>query len=300
MNKNKIKIVLLAVMAILVVTGTGCKKSKFPGYKQTEGGLYYKFHVQNPAGEKPEDGDVLTVNMQYRNYQDSAAIFDSKQFELMYGQPWRFPMQKAQFNGDIYEGLAMMAIGDSASFIISADSVLKYTPQSQGLDSGTMIFFDVKLIAIQKKAEFEKEQAVAMEQHRIMMDSLKNNEENDIKKYLADNKINVKPTESGLFYIEVKKGAGAKPSAGQSVKVHYKGTMLNGNVFDSSEGKEPIDFVVGVGQVIPGWDEGIMKMSVGGKAKFVIPSKLAYGENGAGPIPPYSPLIFEVELLNVK
>jgi FKBP-type peptidyl-prolyl cis-trans isomerase FkpA len=297
---NKFKIALIALMAVTAIVGTGCKKSMFPGYEQTDNGLYYKFHVQNPAGEKAEQGDILTVNMQYRNHPDSTAIFDSKQFELMYGQPWRLSLEKASFKGDIFEGLAMMGIGDSASFIVSTDSVIKYTPQSQGLDSGTMLFFDVKLLAIQKKAEFEKEQGIMMEKHRIMMDSLKINEESNLQKYLSENKINVKPTESGLYYIEVKKGSGAKPTAGQTVKVHYKGTMLDGNVFDTSEGREPIDFVIGTGQVIPGWDEGIMKMSIGGKAKFIIPSKLAYGENGAGPIPPYSPLVFEVELLNVK
>jgi len=209
-------------------------------------------------------------------------------------------LREPQFKGDIYEGLAMMSVGDSASFIVPVDSILKYNPNNTGLDSSTMIFFDVKLVAIQKKAEFEKEQKIQMAKHQALMDSLKNREEVDIQKYITDNKIKVKPTESGLYYIELKKGTGPQPINGQSVKVHYKGTFLDGSVFDSSEGKEPIEFKLGDGNVIPGWEEGIMKMRAGGKAKFIIPSKLAYGENGVGPIPPYSPLVFEVELLNIK
>jgi len=300
MKKSGLTLVL--IVAIAMIAFTGCKKNKFPGFEQTETGLYYKFHVQNEGAAKPADGDVLTVNMVYkvRKNEKDSILFDTKVFEQQYGQAWRFPLREPQFQGDIYEGLAMLGIGDSASFIVSADSVLKYSPQSQGIDSGTMIFFDIKLIAIQPKAEFEMEQNKMMEEHKIMMDSLKNREEADLAKYLADNKIKIKPAESGLYFIEIKRGAGAKPIAGQMVTVHYKGTMLDGTVFDSSEGRDPIQFSVGQGQVIPGWDEGILKMNTGGKAKFIIPSGLAYGENGAGPIPPYSPLVFEVELLNVK
>ena len=86
------------------------------------------------------------------------------------------------------------------------------------------------------------------------------------------------------------------------VSVHYKGQLLDGTVFDSSyKRKQPIDFNVGLGQVISGWDEGIQLLKVGDKARFVIPSELAYGSQGAGSvIPPDAPLIFDVELVNVK
>jgi FKBP-type peptidyl-prolyl cis-trans isomerase len=86
------------------------------------------------------------------------------------------------------------------------------------------------------------------------------------------------------------------------LSVHYKGQLLDGTVFDSSyKRKQPIDFPVGVGQVIAGWDEGILLLKVGDKARFVIPSNLAYGESGAGGvIPPNATLIFDVELMDVK
>ncbi|NAS32631.1 peptidylprolyl isomerase [Flavobacteriaceae bacterium R38] len=109
-------------------------------------------------------------------------------------------------------------------------------------------------------------------------------------------------TESGLRYKMIQKGNGAKANKGQVVAVHYEGQLTNGMVFDSSyKRKQPIEFPLGVGQVIPGWDEGIGLLSVGDKARFVIPSHLAYGKAGAGGvIPPDATLIFDVELMSVK
>ena len=109
-------------------------------------------------------------------------------------------------------------------------------------------------------------------------------------------------TASGLRYKIIQEGNGKKAIKGATVSVHYKGQLLDGTVFDSSyTRKQPIDFTVGVGQVISGWDEGIQLLKVGDKARMVIPSNLAYGSQGAGGvIPPNAPLIFDVELVNVS
>ena len=109
-------------------------------------------------------------------------------------------------------------------------------------------------------------------------------------------------TDSGLRYQILQKGTGKQATKGAGVSVHYKGQLLDGTVFDSSyKRKEPIDFNVGLGQVISGWDEGIQLLKVGDKARFVIPSDLAYGDAGAGGvIPPGATLIFDVELMDVK
>ena len=109
-------------------------------------------------------------------------------------------------------------------------------------------------------------------------------------------------TTSGLRYKILQNGNGKQANKGDMVSVHYKGQLLDGTVFDSSyKRKQPIDFNVGIGQVISGWDEGIQLLKVGDKARFVIPSELAYGSRGAGGvIPPDAPLIFDVELMNVK
>ncbi|PIF59921.1 peptidylprolyl isomerase [Flavobacterium sp. 2] len=109
-------------------------------------------------------------------------------------------------------------------------------------------------------------------------------------------------TESGLRYKMIQKGDGKQAEAGKTVSVHYEGSLENGKVFDSSyPRKKPIEFRLGQGQVIEGWDEGIALLQVGDKARFVIPSDLAYGPSGAGGvIPPNATLIFDVELMGVK
>ncbi|MGH9930466.1 MAG: FKBP-type peptidyl-prolyl cis-trans isomerase [Pyrinomonadaceae bacterium] len=109
-------------------------------------------------------------------------------------------------------------------------------------------------------------------------------------------------TASGLKYTDLVVGAGATPQKGQTVTVHYTGTLENGKKFDSSLDRgTPADFRIGVGAVIKGWDEGLMSMKVGGQRHLVIPAKLGYGPNGRPPdIPGNSTLVFDVELLGVK
>ncbi|MCK5638525.1 MAG: peptidylprolyl isomerase, partial [Flavobacteriaceae bacterium] len=109
-------------------------------------------------------------------------------------------------------------------------------------------------------------------------------------------------TDSGLRYQILQNGSGKKAEKGNNISVHYKGQLIDGTVFDSSyQRKQPIDFQVGIGQVIKGWDEGLQLLKVGDKARLVIPSDLAYGSQGAGGvIPPNATLIFDVELMDIK
>lgn len=132
-------------------------------------------------------------------------------------------------------------------------------------------------------------------------ESLKLKEPSLIAKYIADNNITVKPTESGLYFISTTEGTGENPVSGNKVKVHYTGTLLDGTKFDSSVDRgQPFEFILGQGQVIKGWDEGISMLKVGGKATLILPSSIAYGDRQAGAvITPFSPLKFEVELLEI-
>ena len=108
-------------------------------------------------------------------------------------------------------------------------------------------------------------------------------------------------TPSGLKYVDLKVGDGPSPRTGQTVIVNYVGTLENGTEFDSTTGKPPAHFPIGVGRVIKGWDEGLMTMKVGGKRKFTIPSDLGYGTMGRPPkIPPNSTLLFDVELVGIR
>jgi FKBP-type peptidyl-prolyl cis-trans isomerase FkpA len=119
--------------------------------------------------------------------------------------------------------------------------------------------------------------------------------------FMAENakKPGVKTTETGLQYAVVTEGKGEKPGPNDRVKVHYKGTLMDGTEFDSSYSRNQ-PAVFGVGQVIKGWTEGLQLMSVGSKFNFVIPSELAYGERATGKITPHSTLLFEVELLSIE
>ena len=113
--------------------------------------------------------------------------------------------------------------------------------------------------------------------------------------------MNEVTTASGLKYVDEVVGTGASPQKGSMVTVHYTGTLTDGKKFDSSRDRnQPFTFKIGVGQVIKGWDEGVMSMKVGGKRKLTIPPELGYGIQGSGPIPANATLIFEVELLDVK
>jgi len=108
-------------------------------------------------------------------------------------------------------------------------------------------------------------------------------------------------TPSGLKYVDLLVGKGPTPKDGDTVLVHYTGRFTNGKIFDTSRGKQPFQFVLGQGQVIKGWDEGVASMHVGGKRKLIVPPALAYGAQGyPNVIPPNSTLVFQVELLKVN
>jgi len=127
-------------------------------------------------------------------------------------------------------------------------------------------------------------------------------EKQAVNQRITDITTGFEKTESGLWYKIISKGTGKKPEKGQTVSVHYKGSLLDGTEFDSSyKRNQPILFSLGKANVIAGWDEGVALLNVGDKARFVIPSSLAYGTKGAGRvIPPNATLIFDVELINVN
>jgi FKBP-type peptidyl-prolyl cis-trans isomerase len=173
--------------------------------------------------------------------------------------------------------------------------------QRNGIDELNVEAFSqaVKDTLEKKKAKFsDAELEAAMEEYQKWKTS---KVDSDNTKFLAENakREGVKTTASGLQYEILKNAEGKKPAATDSVTVHYRGTLVNGTEFDSSyKRNEPTSFPLS--GVIPGWTEGLQLMPVGSKFKFVIPSKLGYGERGAGgDIPPNATLIFEVELLSI-
>ncbi|MBD2480611.1 FKBP-type peptidyl-prolyl cis-trans isomerase [Planktothrix sp. FACHB-1365] len=136
----------------------------------------------------------------------------------------------------------------------------------------------------------------------LFAQGIASNAQTIIAQNMTNSEEKVITTDSGLQYEDLKEGDGVSPSKGQTVTVHYTGTLTNGKKFDSSRDRgQPFQFKIGVGQVIKGWDEGVMSMKVGGRRKLIIPPDLGYGARGAGGvIPPNATLVFDVELLGVK
>jgi len=261
----------------------------------TENGLKYQFHEQNEDARKAKMGDIMSFHLVLKNSEDSVLRDTYKE-----NMPVKLVLQQPPFKGSFEEGLAMLAKGDSATFFVSADTLFAkmMQPMPPMVKKGSDLAFTVKVLNIQTSEEFQKDQA---EQGAAQ----KGIDAKTIDKYIADNNLQGKAqkTESGLAYIVQQPGSGPTPKQGDVVKVHYTGKLLDGKVFDSSINNpqtqgQPIDFRVGVGMVIPGWEEGIMSMKKGEKRMLIIPSGLAYGGEGQGPIPPNAVLLFDVELVD--
>ena len=290
--KRSISLAALCLLVSVVMMSCG-QKSPFPGYKPTETGLYYKQIVAG-TGEQLQMGQVIKVRLAY--YLGDSLLFTTDNLsEDAYDQ-----VRESMFQGDLYEGFRMMHVGDSMSFMINSDSTFRKQFRAPILPDfvSPEVFLRWEVAVDEAMSEEEYQQRKTAE-----MAALQQQADDELAAYLQANNIDVEPQESGLVYVCTKKGRGPKPGFRQKVKVLYTGKLLDGTVFDASanHGGEPIEFELGVGQVIPGWDEGIALMSKGEKGILYIPSNLAYGPRQAGElITPYSNLIFEVELVDFE
>lgn len=283
-------------------------QQKLKNVKVTPSGLHYVVH-QEGRGATPKPGE--TVKVHYAGKLTNGKLFDTSLEEQakIHGKynpgrpykPFEFQIGRGRVIKGWDEGIALLNPGAKATLLVP--SYLGYGERGAGGDipPNSVLVFDVELVGIKGKGDTQKR---------------KLKEQVTIKQYIQQKRLkNAQVTTSGLHYIIHKKGKGAQASSGKKVRVHYTGKLLNGKVFDTSvetvakqSGKynagrkyEPIEFALGRGQVIRGWDEGIALLKVGDKATFVIPSALAYGARSAGPdIPPHSILVFEVELVGVK
>ena len=302
MKKLGLRLSIIAV-AIAAVSCGNKTTSQYPGYDKVEEGLYVKYFTQNKEGRQAASGDILTMSMTYGT--EDSTLFNTG----LNGQPVQLRADSGKYVGDILTAFMNMRMGDSAAIIVNADSFFMKTagmPSSPDfIDSAAMLYFTVGLTNIQSMEEMQAEADIKNAEAEA-------NEMAILAKYLEDNNITTEPTESGLIFISKKKGTRKQAVAGKKVKVNYEGMFLDGKYFDTSVEEAakangiynpqrpygPFDFDLGAGQVIKGWDEGIAMMKEGGKARLIIPSKIAYG---AAPRPgaPFSTLIFDVELVEV-
>jgi FKBP-type peptidyl-prolyl cis-trans isomerase len=289
---KKLSFVALTISALVLVFAA-CGEKKFKGYKQTKTGLYYKITTKNDKGKVPHEGDYLVMVVSFDADFDSTFTYPAQEVTDV--------LRASLYGGDIFEAYSLLKEGEEGEFLLKADSF--FIRMMGGLPPDVkpedLLHFTIKMKEVKDKDVFEQEMAAKQKEYEEMAAQKKEAEKGLLDSYIAEQKISVKPTASGLYYIETLKGKGAKAENGKKVSVHYTGKLLDGTVFDSSEGREPLEFVLG-GGMIPGFTEGLLLMREGGKATLVLPSALAYGERGAGgKITPFTPIVFDVELVKV-
>jgi len=298
MKKN---LMFLALAAAALASCNG-------GFKKGEGGLLYNIHTDKST-PVIQVGDFASLNVVAKNDGDSV-LFSTYES----GQPQFLLSQAPQIKGDIYSGIALLSEGDSATVKISADSIFKQGQRPPNF-KGKYIIYDIKVEKVIAKGKLTDQvfQDNVTTYINTQKEAVKNGEPKKIESYIAGTKLNYNKTASGLRYIITKPGSGPTIAVNDTVAVRYVGRFFNGKMFDTnikSEAEkakkvnpeapyEPIRFPVGQRQVIAGWDEGLQLLNKGAKASFVIPSSLAYGEQGNQMIAPFTPLTFDVEIVDI-
>ena len=274
------------IIAIVAIFAAFTTKAFSQDYKTIDG---LKYKIYNPhKGAKPAMGDKVTVDLIVYDDRDSMFYNSFETHKLI-----PIPIQKSQFKGDLLQGIELLSIGDSAVFLISTDSIAKLAGKNNTLRLGATMKYVVVLRSISTK-EDQQAEMIKNAQKAQQQDQL---DEKIITDYITANKIEgMKRTSTGLYYKITQQGTGPIAVGGQAITAHYTGKFLDGKVFDSDKDRPGpgFQFTLGMHGVIEGWDEAFALMNKGSKATIIIPSKLAYGANGIGPIPANAVLMFDV------
>ncbi len=290
--------------------------------KKGPGGMKYTIHSTD-GKEKIKEGDVIEVSFIQKNDKDSilTSSYDRE-------QPQIFPVAKKMYAGDMNDVLVYFAEGDSVTFKIDLDTMAFYSKQPKPVGTkDKYMTFSVKINKVFRKNKgevdslFQKRANVFFqEEFKAVTEKKKNSEEAKIKKYIADNNLKTTTTASGLQYVITAKGGDQKPALGDTAMVDYVGKFTfkktdgNDNVFDTSieavakktmpknpnAQYAPRPIQLNPQAVAPGFVEAMQLIGVGGKITAIMPSKIGFGPQGGGPIGPYSPLVFEIELKSFK
>lgn len=271
------RIALTALVAILLLAGCKKETSKLPS------GYEYILHTKK-GGQKPEVNAMVYFHFQMRN--DDSVVISSYSEPMM---PMIVIPDTAALGrplSPVEEAIMLMSEGDSLTIIAPLDTV-KQKPQ--GFEKSKFLYYDISVRDIKTKTELD---AAVKEAEAVAKKTLDQYKKGELK--------NIQTTASGLKYVIHEQGKGAKPDSSDMVFVNYYGMLLDGTMFDNSfqRGAE-FSFPLGMGAVIPGWDEGIGLLNPGSKATLFIPAALGYGASGVPPtIPPDAELVFYVELIS--
>ena len=290
---------LLLLMGLYLASAAGCKEGR--EIKTPSGMKVVVF--RDGKGKKPVAGDWVSVNMVYRT-EDDSVLFDSRP----YGKPLRFSLPKPKFPGSFEEGLMQLSEGDSAAFYISADSMLLHMSRKDSTGQtykskkpGSVLRFDVSLVRVQPYHEAEME--IAENES-----SMEKAERRTLEAWLIEKNITASRDSMGFYLIPQKQGKGRQVENGMKIGVLFTGRFINGAAFDTNiDTRKPYEFTVGNNEVIRGWDLAFLRMREGDKATLILPSALGYGSEGLRMknslryiVPPFSTLVFDVEVVNVS
>ena len=272
----------------------GCSQhSKYPGFSRGKEGVYFQLHKIGESSREAMYSDYITADIQYATMDDSVFFEGRRKLQL----------NKSRAKGSVEACFRMLAEGESATFIISADEFFSKTLETSLPDyfnPGDMMKIKLDIIDIQTQRKYEQEKEAFLN----WIEDFGDYEKVILQQFLKEEKLPVQPTKSGLYYLCLKDGTGKKVEKGDTVTVNYEGQFLNGKFFDSTvRRKQPFQFVYGTEwQVVEGLEEAIGMMKEGEKSLFILPSNLAFGTEGSstGIVPPFTSLIFEVELLSIN
>ena len=295
----------LMFLALAAATLAGCTG----GFKKKDGGVLYNI-VTDKSGPAIKPGDFVSAFVVAKTDGDSV-MFSSYDA----GRPSAFTMPPTTQKNDPLSVMPLLSEGDSAIIKISADSIFKKGMQRPQGFKGKYVIYEFKINKVIAKAGLSDQAFSAKVEDFFKADAEKRKaaEPVAIKKYIDENKLTVTKTDSGLYYVINTKGNGPTPNKGDTVVVNYTGRFLTGKVFDTNNKSvaqqnktfnpmnpyKPIRVAVGQGQMIKGWDQGLMMFPKGTKATLIIPSNLAYGERGMQIVGPYTPLEFDVEIVDI-
>lgn len=301
-----LKMKKLVIVLGLAVTGlTACKN-----FEKGEGDMLYKIHTDK-AGETIKEGDFIAFKAIEKTEGDSV-LYSSYDYD----RPSLMVKEKSVFKGDLFAALSLLSEGDSATFKINIDSMVQKMGRPMPSDTTKKyLVYTIKIDKVIPKGNLNDSLfRVKIDAFlKAEMDIAKTSEAKKIKAYVASKSLKPTVSASGLNYVVTTQGSGAKANPGDTVLVNYTGMFLSGKVFDTSLPEvakksgtfnpqrpyEPLKLPVGMNNSIPGFDEGLMLLPKGAKATLILPSNIAYGEQGNQGIPPYSPLIFEIEMVNI-
>lgn len=274
---------------------TSCKKDD---WQTSPTGLKYWLQ-RDEEGENVKLGDVVEMHVKYATSKDSV-LFNS----FTSPKPIVMEIPPSQFKGSFEEALTMLSPGDSGQFLIPVDSIFRKefgVVRPSFIDSGSYLTFTVKLISAGSKEEFMKKQESEKAENASKQKAI---DEGLIAAFVKEKGWQTSKTDLGVYIHIIKEGNGPALDRGDTVFVHYTGRTLDGTIFDASRKEdggqgEPFDFIIGVSPIIQGWQDGVAKLKAGSRADLVIPSTLAYGEQGTPKFGPNSVLTFDVEIVKV-